>query len=551
MALARRALGRLHRLERAGDFMATAASRDYVIDAKRDRLVIFASTLGTIFEWYDFFIYGTLAAVIGKQFFPSSSETAQFLLALASFGVGFGVRPIGAMLFGYLGDRLGRKYTFLVTITLMGLATAAVGLVPGYAAIGVAAPVLLVFLRVLQGLALGGEYGGAAIYVAEHAPRNKRGFYTSFIQAGVIGGFLLSVAVVLVSELFVDKAQWEAWGWRIPFIFSVVLLAVSLWVRLKLKESPVFQAMKEAGEVAKNPLKETFATRSNVKLVLVALFGIAAGLTVIWYTAQFQAMYFLQNSLRIEDTAARAMIGAAALFSLFWFILFGWLSDRVGRKGPIVIGYALTIVLMFPLFHWMAAAANPELSAAMAKNPVVVTGSDCTYAPFAKVQPAECGKLLDALSKKGIAYTTVAAPPGNPPRVTIGGVAVDASDPASLDFGLRMAGYKLEKGAPTLGQALQVILAIVLIGLCSGMTYGPVAALLVELFPARIRYTSMSIPYHIGTGYFGGFLPFISQYIVAKTGNPFAGLWYTIGVVAMALVVTLLWLPETAGKELE
>jgi MFS family permease len=531
--------------------MATAISGDYVIDAKRDRLVIFASTLGTVFEWYDFFIYGTLAAIIGKQFFPAQSETAQFLLALASFGVGFGVRPIGAMLFGYLGDRLGRKYTFLVTITLMGIATAAVGLVPGYAAIGMAAPVLLVLLRVFQGLALGGEYGGAAIYVAEHAPPNKRGFYTSFIQAGVIGGFLLSVAVVLVSELFVDKGQWEDWGWRIPFLFSVVLLAVSLWVRLKLKESPVFQAMKEAGEVARNPLKETFATRSNVKLVLVALFGIAAGLTVIWYTAQFQAMYFLQNSLRIEDTAARAMIGAAAAFSMLWFVLFGWLSDRVGRKGPIVVGYALTIILMFPLFHWMASAANPELSAAMRKNPVVVTGSDCTYAPFAKVQPTECGKLLDALSKKGIAYSTAAAPAGAPAGVTIGGVSVDASDPASLDFGLKIAGYKLEKGSPSFGQALQVILAIVLIGLCSGMTYGPVAALLVEMFPARIRYTSMSIPYHIGTGYFGGFLPFISQYIVAKTGNPFAGLWYTIGVVAMALVVTLLWLPETAGKKLE
>jgi MFS family permease len=357
--------------------------------------------------------------------------------------------------------------------------------------------------------------------------------------------------VVLISELFVDKAQWEAWGWRIPFLFSVVLLAVSLWVRLKLKESPVFQAMKEAGAVAKNPLKETFATRSNVKLVLVALFGIAAGLTVIWYTAQFQAMYFLQNSLRIEDTAARAMIGAAAAFSMLWFVLFGWLSDRVGRKGPIVIGYALTIILMFPLFHWMAAAANPELSAARRKNPVVVTGSDCRYDPFAKVQATDCGKLLDALSKKGIAYSTAPAPAGKPAGVTIGGVAVDASDPGSLDFGLRMAGYKLEKSVPTFVQALQVILAIVLIGLCSGMTYGPVAALLVELFPARIRYTSMSIPYHIGTGYFGGFLPFISQYIVARTGDPFAGLWYTIGVVAMALVVTFFWLPETAGKELD
>jgi MFS family permease len=531
--------------------MAGAAGSDYVIDAKRDRLVIFASTLGTVFEWYDFFIYGTLAAVIGKTFFPGESETAQFLLALASFGVGFGVRPIGAVLFGYLGDRLGRKYTFLVTITLMGLATAAVGLVPSYAAIGVAAPVILVLLRVFQGLALGGEYGGAAIYVAEHAPREKRGFYTSFIQAGVIGGFLLSVAVVLVSELFVDKAQWAAWGWRIPFVFSILLLAVSLWVRLKLKESPVFQAMKDSGEIARNPLGETFATWRNIKLVLVALFGVAAGLTVIWYTAQFQAMYFLQNALRMEDSAARAIIGAAALFSMFWFILFGWLSDKIGRKKPIVAGYALTILVMFPLFHWMASAANPGLSAAMARNPVVVTGSDCRYDPFAKVQSTPCGKLLDALSKKGIAYSTRAGAPGAAPAVAIGGAAVNAADPAALDQALAAGGYKLEKSTPSLAQALQVMLAIILIGLCSGMTFGPVAALLVELFPARIRYTSMSIPYHIGTGYFGGFLPFISQYIVARTGDPFAGLWYTIGVVAMAFVVTVLWLPETAGKELE
>jgi MFS family permease len=531
--------------------MTAAVAGDYVIDAKRDRLVIFASTLGTIFEWYDFFIYGTLAAIIGRVFFPSGNETAQFLLALASFGVGFGVRPIGAILFGYLGDRLGRKYTFLVTISLMGVATAAVGLVPGYGSIGLAAPVILVLLRVLQGLALGGEYGGAAIYVAEHAPRHRRGFYTSFIQAGVIGGFLLSVGVVLASEWFVDKAAWAEWGWRIPFLFSILLLAVSLWVRLKLRESPVFQAMKTAGEVSRNPLAETFATRANVKRVLVALFGVAAGLTVIWYTAQFQAMYFLQNSLRIEDSAARAMIGVAALFSLFWFLLFGWLSDRVGRKKPIVVGYALTIVLMFPLFHWMAAAANPELSAAIARNPIVVTGSDCTYNPFAKAQATPCGKLLDALSKKGLAYSTGAAPDGAPPQVTIGGAPVDAADPAALDAGLKAAGYKLEKGYPSFGQAAQVVLAIVIIGLFSGMTFGPVAALLVELFPARIRYTSMSIPYHIGTGYFGGFLPLISQYIVAKTGNPFAGIWYTVAVVSMALVVTVLWLPETAGKELD
>jgi MFS family permease len=528
-----------------------AAADDYVIDAKRDRLVIFASSLGTVFEWYDFFVYGTLATVIAKLFFPAASATAGLLLTLATFGAGFGVRPVGAVLFGWLGDRLGRKYTFLVTITVMGLATAAVGILPTFSKIGVAAPALLVCLRLLQGLALGGEYGGAAIYVAEHAPRHRRGFYTSFIQASVIGGFLLSVAVVLVSTRFVEPAQWEAWGWRVPFLFSLVLLAVSLWVRLKLKESPVFQAMKATGQTARNPLKESFDTWPKVKLILVALFGIAAGLTVIWYTAQFQGLYFLQNALHIDDTAARLMIGIAAVVSLFWFILFGWLSDRVGRKKPIVVGYALTVLLMFPLFHWMASAANPDLSAAMERSPVVVTGSDCAYHPFAKVQPTACGKVLDALSKKGVGYAKVAAPAGSPPVATIGGAPVDASNPAALDAALKAAGYPLEKIVPPLSRAWQIVLAIVVIGMLSGMTYGPVAALLVELFPARVRYTSLSVPYHIGTGYFGGFLPFISQYIVARTGNPFAGLWYTVAVVAMALVVTVIWLPETAGKELE
>jgi len=525
---------------------------DYVIDAKRDRLVIVASTLGTVFEWYDFFVYGTLAPVIAKLFFPAANETAGFLLALATFGAGFGVRPVGALLFGYLGDKLGRKYTFLVTITLMGIATAAVGLLPTFAAIGLAAPVLLVVCRLLQGLALGGEYGGAAIYVAEHAPPGRRGFYTSFIQAGVIGGFLLSLIVVLSANAFLTPEQQHGWGWRIPFLFSLLLLAVSLWIRLKLKESPVFKAMKEAGETARNPVSESFDSWPKVRMILVALFGIASGLTVIWYTAQFQALYFLQNALRVEDNAARLIIGAGAVFSLFWFILFGWLSDKVGRKKPIVIGYVLTMALMFPLFHWMASAANPELSAAMERNPVIVTGSDCAYDPFAsKGQSTDCGKVLDALSKKGIGYSKQEGPSGAPPHVTIGGRAVDALDPAALDAALKQAGYKLDKMTPSPSNAVVLVLAIVCIGCLSGMTYGPTAALLVELFPSRIRYTSMSVPYHIGTGYFGGFLPFISQYIVAKMGDPFAGIWYTFGVVAMALVVTVLWLPETAGKELD
>jgi MFS family permease len=531
--------------------MANGAA-EATLDVGRDRLVIAASSLGTVFEWYDFFVYGTLAPLIARLFFPVENGTAGFLLALATFGAGFGIRPLGAMLFGHLGDRLGRKYTFLVTITLMGLATAALGILPTYAQAGIAAPVLLVTCRLLQGLALGGEYGGAAIYVAEHAPAHRRGFYTSFIQASVVGGFLLSLAVVLGSGAFFEPEAWDSWGWRIPFIFSLVLLAVSLWIRLKLKESPVFQAMKAAGATARNPLRESFTGRRQRKLILVALFGVTAGFTVIWYTSQFQALYFLQTTQHVEDRAARLIVGAAALVNVGWFILFGWLSDKVGRKPLMVIGYALTLVLIFPIFFGMARAANPGLADAVDRAPVIVRGSDCAYNPFAlKAQATECGRLLDALSKKGVAYTKQAGAPGTAPSVTVGGQAVDTTDPDALNRALEGAGYPLGKVTPGAGDAVKLILALLAIGFLSGMTYGPVAALLVELFPARVRYTSLSVPYNIGAGYFGGFLPLISQYIVARTGDPFAGIWYVIAVVAASLVVCLLWLDETAGKPLD
>jgi MFS family permease len=531
--------------------LASAAARGVErTPSKSDvRLIITASSLGTVFEWYDFFIYGTLAAVIGRLFFPAGNETLQFLLALASFAVGFGFRPLGAVLFGYLGDKLGRKYTFLVTITLMGMATAGVGLVPSYQVIGAAAPIILILLRIAQGLALGGEYGGAAIYVAEHAAANKRGFYTGFIQASVAGGFVLSLAVVLGAKALVTDAQWQEWGWRIPFLFSLVLLAISLWMRLKLKESPVFQAMKEAGELAHNPLKESFSTWRNAKLMLVAMLGIAAGLTVIWYTAMFQVLYFLQNALKVEETTAQLLVAFGAVISLAWFVFFGWLSDRVGRKKPIVIGYAASLLLLFPLFGIIADAANPALAEASRRAPIVVSGPDCTYNPFAtKGQPTACGKLLDHFSKKGVYYEKAEAPVA---AVSIGGRPVADTSPAGLDAALTGAGYSLAKVQPGGGDIAIILLAIVGLGLLSGATYGPVAALLTELFPSRIRYSSMSIPYHIGTGYFGGFLPFISQYIIARTGDPFSGLWYTFAVVAMALIVTLIWLPETAGRELD
>ncbi|MHA6723328.1 MFS transporter [Sphingomonas sp. RS2018] len=511
--------------------------------AKDIRLVITASSLGTAFEWYDFFIYGTLAAsgIIGRTFFPASSELLQTLLAWAGFAVGFGFRPLGAVLFGYLGDKLGRKYTFLVTITLMGVATAGVGFVPSAASIGYAAPVLIILLRILQGLALGGEYGGAAIYVAEHAKAGRRGYYTSFIQASVAAGFILSLVVVLVSKASMPTATWEAWGWRLPFLFSIALLAVSLWMRLKLSESPVFARMKAAGETARNPFVESFTYPGNPKRLFVALFGVAAGLTVIWYTSLFSVLSFLQGPMRVAETPAQLIVGAGAALGLVFFLLAGKLSDRVGRKVPIVTGYAVTLVLLFPLFWLIGHAANPELARAADRAPVVVMGPACSYDPFAPKQTDACGQLLEYLSKKGVAYKTR---PAGSVAVSIGGDPQTDLSPAALDASLARAGYRLEKVVPGPRDIGLILLAIVGLAALSGLTYGPVAALLSEMFPPRIRYSSMSIPYHVGTGYFGGFLPFISQYIVARTGDPYAGLWYTWVVVLVALVVMAFGLRE-------
>ncbi|WP_434405395.1 MFS transporter [Sphingobium sp. DN12] len=528
--------------------MTQAVGGDYVMDAKRDRLVITASALGTVFEWYDFYIYGVLAPIIGRTFFPTDNPTVELLYSLAGFAIGFGFRPLGAMLFGYLGDRLGRKYTFLATIVLMGLATAGVGLTPSAASIGVAAPVILILLRIAQGLALGGEYGGAAIYVAEHAPAGKRGFYTSFIQAGVIGGFILSLIVVVGTQWIVGMDVWDAWGWRIPFIFSLALLAISLWMRLMLRESPVFTAMKKAGQQAKNPLKEAFTAPGNRKRMLVAMIGIAAGFTVIAYTVMFQALYFLQSGLHVAPGIAQLLVGGSAFAGMASFIFFGWLSDRVGRKKPIVIGYALVLLLVMPLYQFMGATANPALTQAAARAPVVVSGPDCRFDPFAKIQPTACGKLLDHFSKRGIPYDKRS---GAAPAVSIGGVAVVDLSSDGIDAALTAHGYDFGVVRPDWPRALMLFAALLLLWTLSGATYGPVAALLSEYFPARIRYSSLSIPYHIGTGYFGGFLPLVSQYIVARTGDPYAGLWYTIVVVALALVTCLVALPETKGRPLD
>jgi MFS family permease len=524
--------------------MATAADEVREPTKGEMRQVVAASSLGTVFEWYDFFIYGTLAAsgIIGRTFFATGNPVMETLYAWAGFAVGFGFRPLGAVLFGFLGDKLGRKYTFLVTITLMGVATAGVGFVPSYASIGVAAPVIVILLRILQGLALGGEYGGAAIYVAEHAPKGEAGYHTSFIQASVSAGFILSLAMVLICRFAVPADAWDSWGWRLPFLFSIALLAISLWMRVKLSESPVFRAMKEAGEIAKNPLKESFTYPGNLRRLLVALFGLAAGLTVIWYTATFSVLSFLKGPMRVEPVAAELLAAGGALAGIFWFTMFGKLSDRIGRKKPIVIGYGFTLLMLFPLFWAMGFAANPELSQAARNKPVVVSGPACSYDPSMKEQSEPCGQLIDYLSKRGIPYSVRTTPSAS---VSIGGVPVVSNTSVDIDAALTDAGYKLDKVVPGAFDIVLILIAIVALAALSGATYGPVAALLTELFPPRIRYSSMSIPYHIGTGYFGGFLPLISQYIAAKSGNPYSGLWYTWIVVAMAMVVTILFLKES------
>lgn len=525
-------------------------SETTVLDPKRDRLVIVASSLGTVFEWYDFFLYGILAALLGKLFFPSDNATAATLASLAAFGAGFGVRPIGAILFGYFGDKIGRKYTFLVTITLMGGATAAIGFLPTYASAGIWAPLLLVGLRLLQGLALGGEYGGAAIYVAEHAPPGKRGQYTSWIQVSVAGGFLLCVLVVLACRHAMSPADFESWGWRVPFLASLLMLAISLYIRLKLSESPVFKAMKEAGTTSKNPLLDSWRHPGNKGRILTALFGVGAGLTVIYYTSQFYTLYFLQGTARVAEEEALLYMAVGAVIAAPFYVVFGALSDRFGRKRLLLLGYALSMFLTFPLFHMMADAANPALSRATVNSPVRIELPECDFSAFAPKQTTECGKALAYLAKRGISYTKTAPYAEGKVALQVGQTRIMGFDEKAYTAALVAAGYP-DKANPADKQPWKIILAVALLIALSAMTYGQVAAIMVELFPARIRYTSMSIPYHIGTGYFGGFLPFISQLIVVRTGDAYAGLWYTVAVVAMAFFVSLVWLPETAFKPLD
>jgi MFS family permease len=529
---------------------AAAAPEPLVpLDPKRDRLVITASSLGTVFEWYDFFLYGILASLLGRLFFATGNPTTELLFSLFAFAVGFFFRPLGALLFGYFGDRIGRKYTFLVTITLMGGATAAIGLVPTFETIGIAAPIILLFLRMLQGLALGGEYGGAAIYVAEHAPEGKRGQYTSWIQVSVVAGFLLCLLVVLTTRNLMSPEAFNAWGWRIPFLLSLVMLAISIYIRLKLSESPVFKAMKAAGTVSKNPFKDSLSYPGNIGRIFVALFGVAAGLTVVYYTSQFGTLYFLQGTARVAEEEALLYMAVGALIAAPLYVGFGMLSDRIGRKKLLLTGYALAMLLIFPLFHLMADGANPALRDATRASPVKLELPACDFNVF--VKPATpCAKALDYLSKRGISYTKITPYAEGEVALNVGGVRIAGFDTQAYTAALEAAGYP-DRADPARKEHWKIILAIAVMVALSAMTYGQVAAILVELFPAKIRYTSMSVPYHIGTGYFGGFLPFISQLIVIQTGDAYAGLWYTVGVLVMAFLVTLFFLPETAFKPLD
>ncbi|WP_120078562.1 MFS transporter [Aurantiacibacter odishensis] len=527
--------------------MATsAASTHHEPSAKEIRLVIAASSAGTIFEWYDFFIYGTLAALIGAAFFPSDNETLQLLLVWAGFAVGFGFRPLGAILFGFLGDRLGRKYTFLVTVTLMGVATAGVGLIPTAATIGIAAPIIVIFFRILQGLALGGEYGGAAIYVAEHAPPEKRGFYTSFIQASVVGGFVLSILVVLACRALIPADEFVEWGWRVPFLLSLILLGISLWMRFKLSESPVFQAMKEAGETAGNPFIESFTYPGNKRRIFVALFGITGILTTIWYTAFFSSLSFLRGPMRMEEGLVEVIMLVSGAIAMSFYLVVGKWSDRVGRKKPIIIGALLTLVLIFPLFWGMGSLANPGLQRSAEEAPVVVSGNECSFDPFAEVQATQCGRVLQDLTALGVPYDLRGGASGDtyiPSTVDIGGATLDYSTldqenrRAEIRGALEAQGYDFSVQTPPVANILGIVALLLGFGMLSALTYGSVAALLAEMFPPQIRYSSLSIPYHIGAGYLGGFLPLIAGYIQARTGDVYAGLWYTWAVVAFGAVV--------------
>jgi MFS family permease len=539
---------------------------EYGID-RAHRRVIFASSLGTVFEWYDFYLYGSLAAIISKQFFSGVNEATGFIFALLAFAAGFAVRPFGALLFGRLGDLVGRKYTFLITIVIMGLSTALVGLLPSYAQVGVIAPVILIALRLLQGLALGGEYGGAATYVAEHAPQGKRGLYTSWIQTTATLGLFLSLIVILLSRSFLGD-QFDTWGWRIPFLLSVVLLGISVYIRLQLAESPVFLEMKESGTRSKAPLTESFARWENLRIVILALLGATAGQAVVWYGGQFYALFFLTQVLKVAAQPANLLIAAALVIATPFFVVFGRLSDRIGRKKIVLLGCLLAAITYVPIFKGITHFANPAIESAAAHSPVTVVADPnaCTFQfdPVGKKKYVQsCDIAKAALAKAGVPYRNEAAPVGTLALVRIGDTQVPSVEGGPMSAGefktatgdfskalgarLKEAGYPASADPGQINYPMVLVLLVILV-IYVTMVYGPIAAWLVELFPARIRYTSMSLPYHIGNGWFGGFLPPISFALVAMTGDMYYGLRYPIIVALMTVVIGALFLPETKDR---
>ncbi|MBU3613530.1 MHS family MFS transporter [Polynucleobacter sp. Latsch14-2] len=539
-----------------------------------ERKVIFASSLGTVFEWYDFYLYGSLAAVIAKQFFSGLDAGSAFIFALLAFAAGFIVRPFGALVFGRLGDLIGRKYTFLVTILIMGGATFIVGILPNYATIGVAAPVILIALRMLQGLALGGEYGGAATYVAEHAPHGKRGAYTAWIQTTATLGLFLSLLVILFTREFTG-ADFEVWGWRIPFIVSIALLAVSVWIRLSMNESPAFKKMKDEGKLSKAPLTESFGQWKNLKIVILALFGLVAGQAVVWYTGQFYALFYLTQVLKVDAKTANLLIAASLVVGTPFFVVFGSLSDKIGRKVIIMAGLLLAVITYIPntpvsVFNALTHFANPALEKAMANAPATITAdvNECTFQfnPTGTAKfTSSCDIAKQVMASNSASYTTVAAPAGTVAVVKIGdleipGYTAKGLDPAdakakdaefkkAIREALNKEGYPVKADPAQINYVAVFFLLLYLVILVT-MVYGPIAAMLVEMFPTRIRYTSMSLPYHIGNGWFGGLLPTISFALVAQNGNIYYGLWYPIIIAAMTLVIGVLFVRETKDVDI-
>ncbi len=534
-----------------------------------ERKVIIASSAGTIFEWYDFYLAGSLAANISASFFPAANPTAAFIFTLLLFSVGFAVRPFGALLFGRFGDLIGRKYTFLVTMTVMGVSTFLVGFIPNYATIGIAAPIMFFACRLLQGLALGGEYGGAATYVAEHSPQHRRGFYTSWIQTTATLGLLLSLVVILALRRSMSAEDFAAWGWRVPFLLSVILLGVSLWIRLQLAESPAFARIKAQGTQSRAPLTEAFGNWKNLRIVLIALFGGTAGQAVVWYAGQFYALFFLTQTMKMDSAAASLAVAASLLIGTPFFIVFGWLSDKIGRKKVILAGCLLAALTYLPLFRALANAVNPALMAAQQSSPVTVIADpgECSF-QFNPVGTAKftssCDVAKSFLARSAVNYTNVQAPAGSTARIRVGQQELESVDARAGDAdaatktasfntaataAIRAAGYPAAADPTYINTPLVIGILTVLV-LYVTMVYGPIAALLVELFPTRIRYSGMSLPYHIGNGWFGGFLPPTVFAIVAATGDIFSGLYYPIAIALMTFVVGLFFMPETKDRDI-